>query len=165
VKSITADEYLHESLVLLVRLCGVAAVKAALKDIEAPVTTEGPKTQTVPDRRPAGHATVPRAVAVLEETDKPKHALLKSFFERIDSGTVLPAADDIRLFVELLGIKHMSGRARRDLIPKLAQSLVELPLAKLEELLPKADDISAAKRRNGYSVLTDKLLENVKAAS
>ncbi len=185
-KNISSNEYLRESLLLLVRLCGVDMVKTALKDVEA---ATAPEQQTEPrgteprraelrgterrattprGREPRGtehRATIPRAISLLEETDRTKYDLLKSFFTCIDSGTILPEAEDIRRFVELLGIKQLPGKSRRDLIPKLANVLAELPLVRLEQLIAKAGDISENKRREGYSLLTDKLLENVKVAS
>lgn len=56
--------------------------------------------------------------------------------------------------------------ARDDLDGRPVQAEVQgLSLVELRELIPKAEEISEKKRREGYSVLTDKLLENVKTVS
>jgi hypothetical protein len=83
---------------------------------------------------------------------------LSNFYDRLKKQSVLPEAQDVRHFAQLIGLKRIEGKSRRDLIPRLMEFLVEVPLERLGPNIKSADTISDQQRQRGFSVLTDKLL-------
>ena len=94
----------------------------------------------------------------IREVHPEKYRLLSEFHLRLKARDILPEAQDIRYFAQIIGIKGISGKSREDLIPKLIRFLSELPLEKLRTNIASAANISEKQRQLGFSVLTDKLL-------
>ncbi len=72
---------------------------------------------------------------------------------------VLPESQDIRHFSQLIGLKEISGKSRKEMVPKLMRFMMDQPIDKLRPAIQKANDISEEQRRMGFSVLTEKLLD------
>ena len=71
----------------------------------------------------------------------------------------MPESQDIRHFVQLIGLKEIAGKSRKDMIATLMRFLVEQPTERLQFDIDKAANVSEQQRQRGFSVLTDKLLE------
>jgi hypothetical protein len=167
-KRMRLDEYVREALVLLVRLCGIDAVRDALSEIERPhdpsdTALQGKGREATGGPTPnAPRSWVPRAIVPLEQAEPQKFEMLKSFFTMVESGDLLPEAEDVRRFAENLGLKELRGSKRRELISKLGDPMSALSIERIQQLVGQAKGISANERRKGYSILTDKLLEGVR---
>jgi hypothetical protein len=115
-------------------------------------------------RQPAkpGHQAKPSVASTLEQlrpTDEEKHRLLTDFYSQLKDKKVLPESQDIRHFVQLIGLKEIAGKSRKDMIATLMRFLVEQPTERLQFDIDKAANVSEQQRQRGFSVLTDKLLE------
>jgi len=84
--------------------------------------------------------------------------LLSEFLGHLKNREILPESQDIRLFAQLIGLKDIGGKSRRDMIPALMRFLLEQPTERLRIDLQNAANISEQQRQQGFSVLTDKLL-------
>lgn len=157
-KQLKVGEYMEESIRLLVRLCGIEAVRRALEKVAAGDSYEVTVQRGGPKR--GAWQPVPLLVANLLTSDPAKHRVLAPFFEAVCKGELLREPEDMRRFVEIAGVKALPGKARRDLVPKLAQVLVPLSIARLEALLPRAQEYSAEIRSEGFSVLAAKILDD-----
>ncbi|MFH1922936.1 MAG: hypothetical protein ABIP48_23985 [Planctomycetota bacterium] len=102
------------------------------------------------------------ALAQLEQSDPQRFALLTRFLNQVRQKEVLPQAEDMRILAELAGLKSLAGKSRKALIPRLFAHLSTLQLEVLDDLIRQAPAISAQSRREGYSVLTDRLLGDMK---
>jgi hypothetical protein len=94
----------------------------------------------------------------IRESAPEKYYLLTDFLGRLKNRDILPESQDIRHFAQLVGLKEISGKSRRDMIPKLMRFLLEQPIERLRVDIQSAGDISEQQRRRGFSVLTDKLI-------
>jgi hypothetical protein len=97
-------------------------------------------------------------LATLQRTDKAKHRLLSNFKSDLLQRKLLPETRDIYQFAQLVGIKELKGKSRREMIPSLMDYLVTLPIDQLRPAVKNAPTISEAVRQQGFSLLTDKLL-------
>jgi hypothetical protein len=70
----------------------------------------------------------------------------------------LPDSEDIRQFAQTIGIKELKGRSRADLISNVIVFLASASREVQTNAIGQSAGISAAKRNEGFSVLTDKLL-------
>jgi hypothetical protein len=98
------------------------------------------------------------ALALLRERDASKYHLLEDFYFRLRRNTVLPDSQDIRYFAQLVGIKSIEGKSRKDIIPRLMNQLLDIPIERLTSAIKEAEGISDKQRQRGFSVLTDKLI-------
>lgn len=156
-RHLTVGEYVEESLRLLVRLSGHSAVRDALDKISPDTEHES----RVGERRPkrVSRQPFPSLVAGLQTSDPAKYRVLAPFFEAVCSGELLREPEDMRRFVQSAGVKIVPRNARRNFVPWLAQVLIPLPIARLEDLLPRAYEYSAELRSQGFSVLVAKILD------
>lgn len=154
------QSFIDESVGLFVKEFGVQRVQAALAR-----ASNG--TVSVPDGQPRRRSrkpdsqTSPSVTSMLEELlqkDEEKHHLLVGFYTQLKDRTVLPESQDIRLFAQLIGLKEISGKSRKDLIPRLMRFLLEQPKERLQIDIDTAANVSEQQRQKGFSVLTDKLL-------
>ena len=104
------------------------------------------------------HPNTANALASIRENDPQKHRLLSEFFVLLKHRRILPESQDIRYFAQLIGLKDVGGKSRREMIPALMRFLLEQPGGRLESDLEKANNISEQQRQMGFSVLTDKLI-------
>lgn len=154
--------FLKETLTLLVAHFGADKVHATLEKVSPkPAESErvldlefGKEKKQDAPRRPSVSITM----SSLEKQDPVQYGLLKAFIDRLRARTVLPESEDIRHFAQLVGLKELRGKSRRDLIPSLLEHIVNLPSEQLRGLFDQAEGISEATRRKGYSLLTDKLM-------
>jgi hypothetical protein len=150
--------YVDEALALLVREFGERRVRAALVRISPFFRTEmSDRTLSKASLKKKQTSTAD----LIERTrllDPEKHRLLHTFVEMLTSKRVLPESQDIRQFAQMIGLKEIRGKARRDMVAPLVRFLVQLPTAKLNNYLVRAEEISEQQRRKGFSVLTDKLV-------
>lgn len=164
-KQITAETYLAEALMALVRFYGIDRLKQELDTISKQCEQfPAPTNQqiNINTARPPKQKSLPKVITEISEREPEKGKLLENFFQKIVSASLLPEAEDVRRFADLVGIKKLKGKSRNELITKLANELVPLDLRRLENLLPQADGISSAQRREGYSILTDTLMQSTK---
>jgi len=150
---------LQEQVELLVRHFGAQSVRSVVERLSAngDQDREIIRHRSVLYRKPA-QPTVVQTLELIRRTDPEKHRLLNEFLLRLRDREVLPESQDIRYFAQLVGLKDIRGRSRKDMIPPLMRFLAELPAERLRLDLRRADNISEQQRREGYSVLTDKLL-------
>lgn len=108
-------------------------------------------------------ATQPSVLDELEKLlsiDPDKHRIISNFYEALKSRETLPDPQDIRHFAQLIGIKRISGKSRKDMIAPLVRFLIGQSSADLEAQIDRATNVSERQRQQGFSVLTDKLLGN-----
>jgi len=151
---------LEEALVLLVRHFGEPRVRAALTKIFNGSNEKRPrsKRKTVSGDQMPSRPTIVHALELIRESDPEKHLLLIQFLRYLKERKVLPESQDIRHFAQLIGLKDIRGKSRKDMIPTLMRFLVEQPTDRLQIDLQSANGISEQERQRGFSVLTDKLL-------
>jgi hypothetical protein len=70
----------------------------------------------------------------------------------------LPDSQDIRFFAHIIGLKEISGKSRKDMIPKLMRFLFAQSTEQIKKNIERAATVSEQQRQQGFSVLTDKLL-------
>ncbi|HEV3386614.1 MAG TPA: hypothetical protein VG097_17485, partial [Gemmata sp.] len=83
---------------------------------------------------------------------------LSEFLSDLAARRTLPQAEDIRYFAQGAGLKAIEGKSRKDLIPNLMRFLLTLSTDRVRSEIQKAAHISEEQRRQGFSILTDKLL-------
>lgn len=146
---------------LLVEHFGIERVRAELDRVRAQ-EDEGfePSGGKVADRRRMpGRASVTKVIESIRGVQPEKYRLLSDFLARLVDRRVLAESQDIRHFAQLVGLKELMGKSRKEMVPQLMRFLSEQPIERLRSDLPRADRISEQQRRMGFSVLTDKLLE------
>src|SRR5205823_11846509 len=111
-----------------------------------------------PSRRDQSYPNVTMTLQRLRNENNPKYPLLVDFYSQLRDKRVLPESEDIRQFALLIGLKSISGKSRKDLLPSLIRFLAEQPIERLHVHLGKAAEISGKRREAGFSVLADKLL-------
>jgi hypothetical protein len=157
----TSKKFLDEILMLLARHFGEKDLRAAIDRVSAKLNAEG--------RMPIRSAATPLPRIVfppvhimlesIKEREPEKHRLLIRFFDDLRNRKVLIDSQDIRYFAQMIGIKEIRGKSRKDVIPKLMFFLLDLPTSTLRQTLRNANDISEQQRQKGFSVLADKLLK------
>ena len=55
----------------------------------------------------------------LRQEDEEKYRLLAGFYTQFKDKAVLAEAQDIRHFAQLIGLKEISGKSRKEMIPKI----------------------------------------------
>lgn len=152
--------FLEEVLRLLIQYFGVDEVRTALSKVSNGAV-RAPERQSrrqpaEPDRR--AKPSVTSMLEQLRQMDEEKHRLLSDFYTQLKDKKVLPESQDIRHFAQVIGLKEISGKSRKDMIPKLMRFLLEQPTERLQVDIKTAANISEQQRQQGFSVLTDKLL-------
>jgi len=150
---------LDEMLRLLISHFGLTRVRLSLERFEK--SEMAAANLRLPTNLSNRKKTSPTMIDMLEltrETDQEKYRLLSNFYDRLKKQSVLPEAQDIRHFAQLIGLKKIEGKSRKELIPKLMVFLLDIPLERLGSNIQSADAISDQQRQKGFSVLTDKLL-------
>ena len=94
----------------------------------------------------------------LRQKEQEKHRLLTAFFKRLKDKVVLRESQDIRQFAQIIGLKDINRKSRRDMLPKLMRFLLEQPTERLKVDIEAAAHVSEEQRTQGFSVLADKLL-------
>jgi len=156
----SSDSDLLEALIkLLLRHFGRSEVEAALGQSRHPAGASGPKHEAGP-RATNKTTTVVGALDAIRESQPEKHRLLSEFYQGLNQRRVLPEAEDIRQFAQLIGIKGLRGKSRKDLLPGLMRFLLTLPQEAASSAVRRAEQINAEQRQQGFSVLADKLLKN-----
>ena len=149
---------LEDTLQLLIRHFGSKKVRSSFDrlshaqvgdEVNISPRTSGAKTRPV---------TINQTLESLRKTDSERYRVLNNFYERLKTRDVLPEAEDIRQFAHLVGLKQIGGKSRKDLVPKLINSMLDVPQERLEPNIQMADSISDRERQKGFSILTDKLL-------
>lgn len=161
------SSFLEEITALLVERFGAERVRVALSKVS--IRNDGdrqkPPKSLSRNQKPS-HPTIVNALELIRESEPEKHRLLGEFLSYLKNRTVLPESQDIRHFAQLIGLKNVQGKSRKDMIPTLMRFLLEQPTERLRTDLQSADNISEQQRQQGFSVLTDKLLgENDATAS
>jgi hypothetical protein len=152
--------YVEDTVGLLVEHFGVGRVRAALAKVShGSVEAFGvqPRRQ---GNKPDQHVnpSFPTILEQLRHVDSEKHRLIADFYMRLKEKAVLPESQDIRYYAQLVGIKDIAGKSRKDMIPKLMRFLLERPSDRLRADIERAANISEQQRKQGFSVLTDKIL-------
>lgn len=152
--------FLENAVELLVQHFGVDLVRAVLAKVSngAVAVSEGQASRR--SSKP-GHQANPSVTSTLEQLrqkDEEKHRLLTDFYTHLKDRKVLPESQDIRHFSQLIGLKEIGGKSRKDMIPRLMRFLLEQPTKRLQVDIKTAENVSEQQRQQGFSVLTDKLL-------
>lgn len=151
---------LEDEVDLLVRHFGIQRVRAALAkaDPEPCQNERQSPFRAASNRKQSPHPTIDATLDSIKWAEPAKYRLLKEFLARLRSREILPESEDIRLFAQVVGLKDIRGKSRKDLIPPLMRFLIERPIEVLEAEIQRAGDISQQQRSAGFSVLTDKIL-------
>jgi hypothetical protein len=157
----TKSSFLEALIGLLIQHFGEERVRAVLAKVSMRGDTElqQPPVRPVSPRQKPRRPTVANALESIRGSDPEKHRLLDEFFNRLKDRKILSESQDIRHFAQLIGLKEIQGKSRKDMIPSLMRFLLEQPTGRLQTDLQSADKISEQQRRQGFSVLTDKLLD------
>lgn len=149
-----------EAVGLLVKHFGADRVRAALPKASNGAVRASEREPNSGSSRPDLQAspTVTSMLEQLRQTDEEKYRLLAGFYTQLKDRTVLPESQDIRHFAQLIGLKEISGKSRKDMVPKLMRFLLEQPTERLQVDIETAPNVSEQQRQKGFSVLTDKLL-------
>lgn len=152
---------LEEEIRLLVKFFGVERVQAALSKAVADRTVETPNRQS--RRQPAdpnrqAKSSITSTLEQIRPLDGEKHRLLVDFYIQLKDRKILTESQDIRYFAQNIGLKEITGKSRKDMIPNLMRHLVEQPTSRLRSDIETASSISEQQRQQGFSVLTDKLM-------
>ncbi len=151
-------KYLEDQLRLLVNQFGGDKVQRAFAKIRPDdnnVRKESPRNNGV--KHPS-RSDLRSLMKTLRVSDAVRHQLLSDFLKKLEARIILPESQDLYLFAQIVGLKELPGKARRDMIPTLLAFLTTVPNEKLDQAFEQAKDISAEQRSKGFSVLTDKLL-------
>lgn len=151
------SKLLEDSIKLLVEHFGVEQVQSALARVStarSAEVTKKRKTNPIPSPQ-----TIETLLAEIRVLDVNRFELLSDFDTRLKEGAVLPEAEDLRQFAQVIGIKELRGRSRRDLIRPTMLFLMAVEIARLRDMLSKAEGISEGTRRKGFSLLVDNLLK------
>jgi hypothetical protein len=156
----TKSSMLDEMIGLLVRHFSLAQVRVALDKATGDNDEElkkSPGKAACHDQKQT-RPNINNALELIRETDPEKHRLLSGFLVQLKDRKIFPESQDIRYFSQIVGLKEIKGKSRKDLIPKLMDVLLALPVERLRNEVKSAEQISEHERRQGFSVLTDKLL-------
>lgn len=151
---------LEQQIELLVKHFGIDQVQASV----ARASSKSGEQLQIPRRKigatsqKPSRPTIAAALESIHGSAPEKWRLLNEFLSRLTSHKILPESQDIRHFAQLVGLKEISGKSRKEMIPKLMRFLLEQPIERLRIDLPSASSISEQQRRMGFSVLTEKLL-------
>ena len=154
------SSFLEGAIGLLVQHYGMERVRTTL----AKISTRGDEDRRKPPRRTVSRAkkttrpTVVNALDLVRESDPEKYRLLSEFLSQLKERKILPEVQDISHFAQLVGLKKIGGKSRKDMTPQLMRFLLEQPTEQLRTDIQRADNISEQERQQGFSVLTDKLL-------
>lgn len=152
--------YLDSTITLLVQHFGGERVqKSLLKAIKGVdgISPNNPEVLAINTKQRSG-ANITGTLELLRQQDEETYLLLRDFYTAIKEQKVLPESQDIQQFAYRIGLKEITGKSRKDMIPKLMRFLCDLPRARLQAEIEKAARISEEERQQGYSILTDKLL-------
>jgi hypothetical protein len=151
---------LEEEIALLVKHFGVHRIQAALAKVPVAAGEErlAPTRKAEPRGQRPIRATVAQVLESIRDRDPEKHILLTEFLRRLQDREILPESQDIRHFAQIVGLKDIGGKSRRDLVPKLMRFLLEQPIERLRVDIQSAGGISERQRQMGFSILTDKLV-------
>lgn len=152
--------FIDESVELFVKEFGVKRVRAALARASNGAVSASDAQPRRHSRKPDLQAspTINSVLEQLRHEDEEKYRLLVGFYTQLKDRSVLPEAQDIRHFAQLIGLKEISGKSRKDMIPRLMRFLLEQPKERLQIDIDTAANVSEQQRQKGFSVLTDKLL-------
>jgi hypothetical protein len=146
--------FVEEQIALLIQHFGIARVRAALRKASKGKPFRRSTSPDLASIRPS----IANGLESLRRSDPEKHHMLSEFLDQLKERTILPESQDIRHFAQLVGLKHVTGKSRKDMIPSLMRFLLEQPKERLWADLRKANNISEQQRQKGFSLLTDKLM-------
>lgn len=150
------NSHLRDQLLYLVDFYGIEEVNSALKEVlkrrsKKKVARKRIKTAKVQYR-------MPKVLKDIEASDPKKFEILRRFQEQFDDGEVLENMQDVFLFSQQIGVKSVKTKTRRGALAILLRYLIEMPLAEIIQQVGSVDKISEGRRKEGYSVLTEKIL-------
>jgi hypothetical protein len=153
------SSFLEEALGLLVKHFGADRVMAALpQGPENLRKIAEPKAQGLSKPNRKANPTITVTLEKLRLTNEEKYNLLNTFYLNLKGSTVLPESQDIRQFAQNIGLKEIKGKSRKEMIPKLMRFLSEQSSEQIRTDISQAANVSEQQRKQGYSILTDKLL-------
>jgi hypothetical protein len=149
---------LEEQVALLLRHFGAAAVRQSVDEALKRDSNASSSPFLVAQYRGPTSPSESRGLQAIRESQRAKYELLSKFRSDLIDRKILPESQDILRFAQTIGLKQIRGRTQRDMIPSVVNYLVTLPMKKLRPALENASTISEDIRRQGYTVLTKKLL-------
>ncbi len=156
----SGQSLVDDAIGLLVKHFGAEQVRASLAKASAsPVRSSGGQPRSGSNRRDLhANTTVTSMLEQLRQGDEEKYRLLAGFYTQLKERTVLPESQDIRQFAQIIGLKEICGKSRKDMVPRLMRFLFERPTERLRADIETAPNVSEQQRQKGFSVITDKLL-------
>lgn len=151
---------LEEQVELLARHFGQRQLRAAIEKLTVEQGEQARASRPKSSSRSPRSAgpTIGNALELIRYTQPEKYGLLSDFFARLKARQILPEAEDIRYFAQLVGLKEIRGKSRKDMIPTLMRFLIDRDTDTLRTDIQRAATISQQERSRGFSVLTDKLV-------
>jgi hypothetical protein len=151
--------FLKETVELLIKHFGIENVLAALpRSSENSSGTSDPRFQRLKGSTRPSNPAITDTLEKLRQTDQEKFYLLNTFYLNLKNLSVLPESQDIRQFAQNIGLKEIKGKSRKELIPKLLRFLAEQSPEQIRNDIQQAASVSEQQRKQGFSILTDKLL-------
>jgi hypothetical protein len=157
----SSKSYVEEATGLLVQHFGIKKVQAALRKVATTNNEGSPKAHraAISGNRRIYHPPIAHALELIRGKEPEKYQLLNEFLGNLKERQVLPESQDIRHFAHLIGLKHIRGKSRKDMIPTLMRFLMEQPIESLRRNIHTANNINERQRRQGFSILADKLTD------
>lgn len=151
------SQLLRDAVELLVTHFGVEQVLLAMNEVY-PEVGASIKVDQARTRRTTRPNTLQELLTQTRLNDPERYRILVDFRKDLHSREVLPEAEDIRHYVQLIGVKEVSGKSRKDMVRSLIRSLIDVPIDLLKQSIDMSRDINLKTREKGYSDLVDKLL-------
>lgn len=154
------SRFLDDQLRLLVSCFGAGAVTTAIERVTAASRSQPIPSATIhrPPREQSPNRALTRTIEQLAATDPAKAEILSGLYTRLLTRTVLPAAEDFRHIAHRIGIKHLVGTTRAELVNALIRFLLEQPADRVRRAAEIAPEISEEERGRAYAILTEGLL-------
>lgn len=157
-KSHLSESLIEDLLKLLINEFGAKKVQSVFSKLigEEPYTksTSNSTTTKIQFENPP----ISIALENLKKLDKARHNILSNFYSQLKGRAILPESQDIRYFAGIIGLKEISGKSRKDMVPKLMRFLLDQPIGNLRHQIEAASTVSEQQRQQGFSFITDKLL-------
>jgi len=159
--------YLEQALGLLVEHFGIGPVRSAMSKVSNGAGRDPEPHPRDASKRPSQQTrqNVIDAIEQFRYSDARKYDLLSDFHARLKEKAVLPESQDIRHFSQLIGLKGIDGKSRKDMIARLMRALLERSSERLQIDFAAAPNVSEQQRKQGFSILTDKMLSGMDRAA
>jgi hypothetical protein len=156
------QKFLEETLSLLIAHFGVDSVRSTFNKLAPPrsPSSNNSSSENEDNQSSTSRPRVDLIIDELKNTDPERAALLDGFRKNLIDRKLLIDTEDLRQFAISIGLKEITGRSRREMITNLMHFMLAVPANILPEYINNSGGISEESRRKGFSILTDKLMED-----